>query len=148
MLKGVDKPLFRKSIAEPLSEASIIIQEVMRKEDIISINAMSSKLVPEVPVKVVLTTETVLDTDKLEQNDNMHNMPKIDISHKACGFANCMSCAFNVMYAYFNSKHASSDKTAPRQHMNNKMHVRAKTVPVKNLNNVKHAKGKGFFLNI
>ena len=47
------------------------------------------------------------------------------------------------MYAYFNSKHASSDKTAPRQHMNNKMHVTAKTVPVKNLNNLKHAKEKG-----
>ena len=62
---------------------------------------------------------------------------------KACGVANCMSCAFNVMHAYFNSKHASSDKTAPRQHMNNKMHVTAKTVPVTNLNNMKHAKGKG-----
>ena len=47
------------------------------------------------------------------------------------------------MYAYFNSKHASSDKTVPRQHMHNKMHVRAKFVHVKNLNNVKHAKGKG-----
>ena len=35
--------------------------------------------------------------------------------------------AFNVMYAYFNSNHASSNKT----------------VPVKNLNNLKHAKGKG-----
>ena len=75
---------------------------------------MSSKSVPEVPVKVVLTTETVSDTDKVEQKDNMYNMPKIDISHKACGVVNCMSCAFNVMYAYFNSKHASSDKTAPR----------------------------------
>ena len=46
------------------------------------------------------------------------------------------------MYAYFNSKHASSDKTALRQNMNNKMHVRAKVVPVKPLNNVKHAKEK------
>ena len=73
----------------------------------------------------------------------MHNMPKIDISHKACGVANCMSCAFNVMYAYFNSKHASSDKTATRQHMNNKMHVRAKVVHVNHLNNVKHAREKG-----
>ena len=70
-------------------------------------------------------------------------MPKIDISHKACGVAKCMSCAFNFMYAYFNSKHASSDKIVPRQHMNNKRHVRAKTVPVKNLNNMKRAKGKG-----
>ena len=87
---------------------------------------MSNKSVPEVPVKVLFITETVSDTDKMEQKDNMHNMPKIDISHKACGVANCMSCAFNVMYAYFNSKHASSDKTAPHQHMNNKMHVRAK----------------------
>ena len=43
----------------------------------------------------------------------MHNMPKIDLSHEACGVANCMTCAFNVMYVYFNSKHASSDKTAP-----------------------------------
>ena len=131
MLKGVDKPLFRKSIVEPLNEASIIIQEEMRTEDILAINAMSSKSVPEVPVKVVLTTETVLDTDKLEQKDNMHNMPKIDISHKACGVANCMSVAFNVMYAYINSKHASSDKTAPRQHVNNKMHVRAKLFTLK-----------------
>ena len=32
-----------------------------------------------------------------------------------------------------NSKHASSDNTAPRQHMNNKMHVKSKTVPVKKL---------------
>ena len=104
---------------------------------------MSSKSVPEVPVKVVLTTETVSDTNKVEQKDNMHNMPKIDISHKSCGVVNCMSCAFNVMYAYFNSKHASSDKIAPRQHMNNKMHVRAKAVPLKHLNNVKHAKEKG-----
>ena len=38
-----------------------------------------------------------------------------------------MSCAFNVMYAYFHSKHVSSDKTAPRQHVNNKKHVRSKT---------------------
>ena len=100
----------------------------MRTEDRLVIDAMSSKSVPEVPVKVVLTTETVSDTDKLEQKDNMHNMPKIDISNEACGVANCMSCAFNVMYAYFNSKHASSDKTAPRQHMNSKMHVRTKSI--------------------
>ena len=143
VFKGVEKPLFRKSIAEPLNEASIIIQEEMRIEDKIANDAMSNKLVPEAPVKVVLTTETVLDTDKLEQKDNMHNMPIIDISHKAFGVTNCMSFAFNVMYAYFNSKHASSDKTATRQHMNNKMHVRSKTVPVKNLNNLKQVKEKG-----
>ena len=73
----------------------------------------------------------------------MRNMPKLDLSHKSCGVVGCMSCAFNVMYAYFNSKHASSDKTTPRQHMNNKKHVKAKTIPAKNLNNVKHAKNKG-----
>ena len=140
MLKGVDKPLFRKSIDEPLNESSIIIQEELRTEDIIANDAMSNKIVPEVPVKVVLTIENVLETYKLEQKDNM---PKLDLSHKACGVANCMSCAFNVMYAYFNSKHASSDKITPRQNMNNKIYVRAKTVPVKNLNNVKHAKDKG-----
>ena len=104
---------------------------------------MSNKSVSEVPVKVVLTTETNLDTDKLEHKDNMHNMPKLDLSHKECGVANCMSCAFNVMYVYFNSNHASSDKIAPRQHMNNKKPVKAKSVPAKNLNNVKHAKNKG-----
>ena len=105
-------------------------------------DVMSNKSLPEVPVKVVSTTETDLDTDKLEQKDNMRNMPKLDLSHKACGVANCMSCAFNVMYVYFNSKHASSNKTAPHQHMNNKKHVKAKKFPAKNLNNV-HAKNKG-----
>ena len=94
-------------------------------------------------LKLFFTIETALDTDKLEQKNKMHNMRKLDISHKACGVANCMSYAFNVMYAYFNSNHASSDKTAPHQHMNKKKHVRAKIVPAKNLNNVKHAKNKG-----
>ena len=63
-------------------------------------------------------------------NDNVssvHTMPSVDLSHKACGVDKCMSCAFNVMYAYFNSKHVSSDKTAPRQHVNHKKHVRSKT---------------------
>ena len=145
MLKGVEKPLFRKSIGEPFNEASIVIQEEMRTEDIANGNAMPNKSVPEESFKVVPTTETNSDTDKLEQKDNMsnmHNIPKIDISHEACGVANCMSCAFNVMYVYFNSKHASSDKTAPRQHMNSKKHVKSKTVPSKILNNVKHANNK------
>ena len=53
-----------------------------------------------------------------------------------------MSCAFNVMYVYFNNKHASSDKTAPHQHMNSKNNVKSKIVPSKSLNNVKHAKTK------
>ena len=55
VFKGVDKPLFRKSIDEPLNETSVIIQEELRTEDIIANNAMSNKSVPEVPVKVVLT---------------------------------------------------------------------------------------------
>ena len=66
MLKGVDKPLFRKSIAETLNETSIIIQEELRTEDRLTNDAMSNKLVPEASVKVVFTTETVSDTDKLE----------------------------------------------------------------------------------
>ena len=72
----------------------------------------------------------------------MSNMPSIDLSHKACGVSNFMSCAFNVMYVYSNSKHASSDKTAPRQQINNKKHVKSKNVHSKHLNNVKHAKTK------
>ena len=145
VLKGVEKPFFRKSIREPFNEASIFIQEEMRTEDISNENVMPNKSVPEESVKVVPTTETNSDTDKLEQKDNMsnmHNMPKVDISHAACGVVNCMSYAFNVMYVYFNSEHASSDKTAPRQHMNNKKHVKSKTVPSKILNNVKHANNK------
>ena len=31
------------------------------------------------------------------------------------------------MYAYFNGKHVSSDKTTPRQHVNNRKHDRSKT---------------------
>ena len=69
-------------------------------------------------------------------------MPKFYLSHKSCGVANCMSCAFNVMYVYFNSKHASTDKTAPRQRINNKKHVKVKSIPAKNLNTVKHGKNK------
>ena len=56
VLKGVDKPLFIKSIDEPLNETSNIIQEDMRIEDIVNNDAMSNKSVPEVPVKVVSTT--------------------------------------------------------------------------------------------
>ena len=73
---------------------------------------------------------------------NMHNMPKFDLFYKTCGVADCMACACNVMYVYFNSKHASSDKTALRQHMNSKKHVTTKTSSSKHLNSVKHAKNK------
>ena len=66
VLKGVDKPLFRKSIADPLNETLIIIQEEMRTKDRLNNDAMSNKSVPDVSVKVVSTTETDLDTDKVE----------------------------------------------------------------------------------
>ena len=145
VLKGVDTPLIKKSEAEPFNGTTTIILEEMHTEDMVDNNIKSNPCVPEVPVKVVPTTDTNSDTHKLEKKDKMstmHNMPKIDISHEACGVANCMSCAFNVMYVYFNSKHASSDKTAPRQHMNSKKNVKSKIVPSKILNNVKHAKTK------
>ena len=129
VLKDVKNPLFKESIAEPLNESSIVIQEELRTEDLASVEVKSKQSVPVVPVKVVSTTETTPVTPKLD-NDNVssvHTMPSVDLSHKACGVDKCMSCAFNVMYAYFNSKHVSSDKTAPHQHVNNKKHVRSKT---------------------
>ena len=46
------------------------------------------------------------------------------------------------MFVYFNSKHASSDNTAPCQHMNNKKHVKSNIVPSQHLNNVKNVKTK------
>ena len=54
----------------------------------------------------------------------MHNLPIVNPSHKVCGVPNCMSYAFNLMYAYFNGKHISSDKTTPLQHVK---HNRSKT---------------------
>ena len=54
---------------------------------------MSSKSVPEVHVKVVLTTEAISDTDKVEQKDNMHNMPKIDCELYVLCFQ-CHVCLF------------------------------------------------------
>ena len=65
VLKGVEKPLFKKSIAEPLNVTSIIIQEKMCTEDSVNNDAISNKSVPKVSVKVVPTTETNLNTDKL-----------------------------------------------------------------------------------
>ena len=32
-----------------------------------------------------------------------------------------------MMYAYFNGKHVSNDKTTPHQHVNNRKHDRSKT---------------------
>ena len=148
VLKGVEEPLFKKSIAEPLNENSIIIQEEMRIEDIAfgnvvhnvspvnnikSKNVKPSKWVPKGSVKVVHTTsplKTDLGNPKVKNNNNSHNMnnmPAINLSHKPCGVTNCMSCAFNVMSAYFYSMHASKNKTTPRHHMNNKKHVKSKT---------------------
>ena len=47
VLKGVEKPFFRKSIVEPLNETSIIIQEEMRTEDMVNNNVISDQCVPE-----------------------------------------------------------------------------------------------------
>ena len=60
MLRGVDKPLFRKSIAEPLNDISTIIHEEMCTKDIVNENVMSNKSVPKSSVKVVPTIETNL----------------------------------------------------------------------------------------
>ena len=74
----------------------------MRTEDIVNKNVMPNKNVPKNSVKVVQTMKTNLDIHRLEQKDNtsnMHNIPKIDLSHKAYVVADCMSCAFNVIEA-------------------------------------------------
>ena len=125
----------------------------MLEEDIVSKNVILEKYTPIELVKVGKATSS-LKTDignkdlkknnrinkpsiqkksssehvKLSSvNSNMHDMPSIDLSHKACNVVNCMSCAFNVMSTYFKSMHATSDKTAHRQHVNNKKHVKPKT---------------------
>ena len=99
----------------------------IRTEDIIASNVRQNTEVPTVTVKVAQTTETTSDSPQILHNHVMPNMPKIDISHKACGVANCMSCAFNVMSAFFTGKHASNAETTPRQHVNNRKHVKSKT---------------------
>ena len=128
VIKGAKKPLFKESIAEPLNEASILIQEEMRVEDIananVQFNVTSSK---DIKSKNVHSTSAGPSKAYNVKLSNVNNMHVVDTSHKSCGVANCMSCAFNVMSAYFNSIHASSDKTAPRQHPNHNKHVRAKT---------------------
>ena len=110
VLKGVDEPLYKESIVEPFNETSFIIQQEIIAEDLANEKVVSKPSVLIVPVKVVKTTKTNSDTPELDNRDNIHNMPVINSSHKACGVLNCMSCAFNMMYAYFNSKHVSSDK--------------------------------------
>ncbi|KAK1392927.1 hypothetical protein POM88_011983 [Heracleum sosnowskyi] len=127
VLKCIDKPFFRESQADTLNEYSFIIAEEIREEDLAFEVEQSNKCISDIPVKVVTTKKTKSDIHKLDQHNCRTNMPAVNSSHKACGVINCMSCAFNVMYAYFNSKHVSNDKTAPCQHVNNKKHVRAKT---------------------
>ncbi|KAL8126837.1 hypothetical protein AgCh_013946 [Apium graveolens] len=131
VLKGVDEPLYKASIAEPFDATSSVIQEEIRAEDLANEKIVSKSSESKVPVKVVKTTETNSDTHELDNNNamsTMHKLPAVNHSHKACGVANCMSCAFNMMYAYFNGKHVSNDKTTPRQHVNNMKHDRSKTV--------------------
>jgi hypothetical protein len=92
-------------------------------------NVKSKKVVPNKPVKVE-ETDSSLTTGlgvKKVNNNNTSNMPIIESSHKACGVVNCMSCAFNVMTAYFNGNHACANKTAPRQQVNRNKNVRSKT---------------------
>ncbi|KAL8124816.1 hypothetical protein AgCh_012462 [Apium graveolens] len=130
VLKGVDEPLYKESIAEPFDETSFIIQEKIRAEDNANEKAISKSSVSKVPVKVVKATETNSDTYELDNTNamsTMHKLPIVNPSHKACGVPDCMSCAFNLMYAYFNGKHVSNDKTTPRQHVNNRKHDRSKT---------------------
>ncbi|KAL8092767.1 hypothetical protein AgCh_034863 [Apium graveolens] len=130
VLKGVDEPLYKESIVEPFDETSFIIQEEIRAKDNANEKAISKSSVSKVPVKVVKVTETNSDTHELDNTNamsTMHKLPIVNPSHKACGVPDCMSCAFNLMYAYFNGKHVSNDKTTPRQHVNNKKHDRSKT---------------------
>ena len=149
VLKGVDEPLFRKSVAETPNLLSIVIQEEMRIEDVANgivlnndksaknkttKNVKSKKVVPKKPVKVDESTSsctTGLGFDKKKKCNNMtnmHAMPVNNSSHKPCGILNCMQCAFNVMSSYFNSMNASSNMSAPRQFINHKKHVRSRTV--------------------
>ena len=53
-------------------------------------------------------------------------VPAFDACHKYCSVDNCMTCAFNLMSAYFKNLHAKNENTSPRQHTNNK-HARSKT---------------------
>ncbi|HEY6392349.1 MAG TPA: hypothetical protein VIX89_13775, partial [Bryobacteraceae bacterium] len=135
----IEEPLFTESIGEPFNEGEMLANHENRTEDIAdnivesasngpkeSVKSAkipsTSKWVPKSKVKVVQATKTNLGKHKFVPRNgmpNLHNMPVLDLSHKACGVDNCMSCAFNVMHAYFNSKRAASSKTAPRQHMNN-----------------------------
>jgi hypothetical protein len=87
---------------------------------------VEAKVVPATfnvkPISYTPISKKVKDT-----SINQHAMFTLDKSHEACGVSSCMSCAFNVMYAYFNDNHASIDKTAPRQHINSKF-VKSRTV--------------------
>ncbi|KAL8095394.1 hypothetical protein AgCh_036748 [Apium graveolens] len=130
VLKGIDNPIYKGSIAEPFDETSFIIQEEIRAEDRANEKVVFKPSVSKAPFKVVKATETNSDTHELDNKNaisTMHNLPVGNPSHKACGVPNCMSCAFNLMYAYFNGKHVSSDKTTPRRHVNNRKHDRSKT---------------------
>ncbi|XP_074351444.1 uncharacterized protein LOC141690552 [Apium graveolens] len=131
VLKDVSKPMFRKPITEPFDETSIIIQEELCFEDIANESVASNKCVSKDKAKVVQTTKVNLKTHDVGQKSNMpnmHNMPTINLFHKAYIVANCMSCPFNVTFVYFNAKYTSNDKTPLRQHVNNKKHDRPKAV--------------------
>ncbi|KAL8103453.1 hypothetical protein AgCh_027874 [Apium graveolens] len=109
VLKGVNKPLYKESIAEPFDETSFIIQEEIRAKNLANVKVVSKPGVLKVPVKVVKATETNSDIHELDNKNamsTMHIFPVVNPSHK----------------------HVSSDKTTPRQHVNNRKHDRYMTV--------------------
>ncbi|KAL8125555.1 hypothetical protein AgCh_013006 [Apium graveolens] len=71
VLKGIDKPLYKASIAEPFDATSSLIQEEIRAEDHANEKVVSKSSVSKVPVKVVKATETNSDTHELDNKAAM-----------------------------------------------------------------------------
>ncbi|KAL8091512.1 hypothetical protein AgCh_033945 [Apium graveolens] len=91
VLKGVDKPLYKASIAEPFDATSSVIQEEIRAEDHANEKVVPESSVSNVPVKVVKATETNPDIHELDNKNVMsimHKLPAVNHSHKAYGVAN------------------------------------------------------------
>ncbi|KAL8119695.1 hypothetical protein AgCh_016979 [Apium graveolens] len=91
VLKDVDEPLYKRSIAELFDTTSSIIQEEMRAEDLANEKVVSKSSVSKVPLKVVKATETNSDTHELDNKNAMsimHIFPVVNLSYKACGVSN------------------------------------------------------------
>ena len=58
---------------------------------------------------------------------DVNNMSAMPSSYKPCGKSDCMLCAFNIMYAYFNLMNASSSSFTSDSKDMTKKHDRAKT---------------------